>query len=90
MNKKNSSKINRCYLRKTKKYKKMKKNETLNRRLKDVDKKEADLQEKIDSIIGELEKVAQMSTQEAKDELMDRVESKISKEIASYIKNKEE
>ncbi len=66
------------------------KNETLNRRLKDVDKKEADLQEKIDSIIGELEKVAQMSTQEAKDELMDRVESKISKEIAAYIKNKEE
>ena len=66
------------------------KNETLNRRLKDVDKKESDLQEKIDSIIVELEKVAQMSTQEAKDELMARVESKISKEIAAYIKNKED
>ena len=66
------------------------KNETLTRRLKDVDKKEADLQEKIDSIIVELEKVAQMSTQEAKDELMDRVESKISQEIAAYIKNKED
>ena len=66
------------------------KNETLNRRLKDVDKKEAALQEKIDSIIAELEKVAQMSTQEAKDELFKRVESKVSREIASYIKNKED
>ena len=66
------------------------KNETLNRRLKDVDKKEQALQEKIDSIIVELEKVAQMSTQEAKDELFKRVESKVSREIASYIKNKEE
>ena len=66
------------------------KNDLLNRRLKDVDRKESELQGKIDSIIVELEKVAQMTTQEAKDELMDRVESKISKEIASYIKNKEE
>ena len=66
------------------------KNETLNRRLKEVDKKEQALQEKIDSIISELEKVAQMSTQEAKDELFKRVESKVSREIASYIKNKEE
>jgi len=66
------------------------KNETLNRRLKDVDKKEAILQERIDSIIVELEKVAQMSTQEAKDELFERVESKVSKEIAIFIKNKED
>ena len=66
------------------------KNETLNRRLKDVDKKETILQEKIDGIIVELEKVAQMSTQEAKDELFARVESKISKELAVFMKNKEE
>ena len=66
------------------------KNETLNRRLKELEKKEATLQAKIDSIISELEKVAQMSTQEARDELFARVESKISKEIAAYIKNKEE
>ncbi len=66
------------------------KNETLNRRLKEVDKKEATLQQKIDSIIVELEKVAQMSTQEAKDELFQRVESKVSREIAQYIKNKED
>lgn len=66
------------------------KNETLNRRLKEMDKKEATLQSKIDSIISELEKVAQMSTQEARKELFDRVESKIGKEIALYIKNKED
>ena len=66
------------------------KNELLNRRLKDLDKKEATLQEKIDSIIVELEKVAQMSTQEAKDELFARVESKVSREIAAFVKNKEE
>ena len=66
------------------------KNEALSRRLKDVDKKESMLQEKIDGIIVELEKVAQMSTQEARDELFARVESKMSKEISAYIKQKEE
>ena len=64
--------------------------ELLNRRMKDVEKKEATLQEKIDSIISELEKVAQMTTQEAKDELFARVESKVSREIAAFIKGKEE
>ena len=64
--------------------------ELLNRRLKDVDKKEATLQEKIDGIIAELEKVSQMTTQEAKDELFARVESKVSREIAAFVKNKEE
>ena len=64
--------------------------ELLNRRNKEFDKKEAILQQKIDSIISELEKVAQMSIQEARDELFNRVESKISKEIAVYIKNKED
>ena len=66
------------------------KNEILSRRIKDMDKKEAQLQEKIDSIIVELEKVAQMSTQQAKDELFARVESKVSREIAAFVKNKEE
>ena len=66
------------------------KNEQLTRRLKELDKKEETLQEKIDSIIVELEKVAQMTTQQAKDELFNRVESKVSKEIAQFIKNKED
>lgn len=66
------------------------KNETLNRRIKDVDHKESQLQEKIDSIIAELEKVSNMSISEAKEEIFRRVESKISRELAAYIKNKEE
>ena len=66
------------------------KNETLNKRLKELDKKEEVLQSKIDSIIVELEKVAQMSTQDAKDELFARVESKMSKEIAAFMKAKED
>lgn len=66
------------------------KNETLNRRLREVDKKESVLQDKIDGIIQELEKVSQMSTQEARDELFSRVESKMSKEITTFIKNKED
>ena len=66
------------------------KNEQLNRRLQECDKKEAVLQEKIDSIIVELEKVGQLSVKEARDQIFERVESKMSKEIASYMKNKED
>lgn len=66
------------------------KNETLSRRLKECDKKEAVLQSKIDSIISELEKVAQLSVKEAREEIFARVESKMSMEIAAYIKNKED
>ena len=66
------------------------KNQNLTRRLAELEKKEKVLQEKIDSIIVELEKVANMTTQEARDELFSRVESKISKEIAAFIKSKEE
>ena len=66
------------------------KNELLSRRLKECDKKEKTLQEKIDSIIVELEKVAQLSVQEARDEIFKRVESKMTREIASYMKAKEE
>ena len=66
------------------------KGELLNRRLKECDKKEAVLQEKIDSILGELEKVAQLSVSEARDEIFERVESKMSKEISAYIKNEED
>jgi len=66
------------------------KNELLNRRMREYDKKELVLQEKIDSIISELEKVGQLSVKEARDEIFERVESKMSKEIAAYIKNKED
>ena len=53
-------------------------------------KRNAELDAKIDDILKELEKVAGMSTQEAHDEIMARVESKMSMEIAAYIKNAED
>ena len=66
------------------------KKETYNNRLAALDKEEDELQLKIDSIIAELEKVAQMSVSEAHDELMRRVEEKMNKEIAAYVKNRED
>ena len=53
-------------------------------------KRNAELDAKIDDILKELEKVAGMSTQEAHDEIMSRVESKMAMEIAAYIKNAED
>lgn len=64
--------------------------EKLAQRIKEVEKRDELLQQKIDSIILELEKVSQMSTSEAKDEIFRRVESKLSREIATFIKNKED
>ncbi|MCF0118115.1 MAG: DUF3552 domain-containing protein, partial [Bacilli bacterium] len=66
------------------------KSEALGRAQKEAEKKQELLQQKLDSIISELEKVAHMSVGDAKDELFKRVEQKISKEIAAFIKNKEE
>ncbi|MFA5421703.1 MAG: ribonuclease Y [Bacilli bacterium] len=66
------------------------KTETLNRRLKEAEHKEEILQQKIDSIIQELEKVAQLSVNEAREEIFQRVESKLSREISVFIKNKED
>jgi ribonuclease Y len=55
-----------------------------------ADKKSQELDQKIDGIIAELEKVSGMSVKEAHDEIMARVESKMSAEIAAYIKNQED
>ncbi len=53
-------------------------------------KKGVALQEKIDGILAELEKVAKMSEDEAKDEIFKRVEEKYQKELTQYMKNREE
>ncbi len=66
------------------------KQQNLNAYQKELEKKENVLQQRLDSIISELEKVAQMSTQDARNELFKRVEEKTSKELAAYVKNKEE
>ena len=65
------------------------KQENLNRYQKELEKKENVLQQKLDLIISELEKVSAMSIQEVRDELFKRVEEKIIKELADYIKTKE-
>lgn len=52
--------------------------------------KEKVLQEKTDSILGELEKVANMSLDQARDALMARVEEKEMKKIALYKEQMEE
>jgi ribonuclease Y len=66
------------------------KSDALTEKLAATDKKSQELDQKIDSIIAELEKVSGMSTKEAHDEIMARVESKMSSEIAAYIKNQED
>lgn len=66
------------------------KKEQLDNSIASYQKRQAELDSKIDSIIVELEKVSGMSTQEAHDEIMARVESRMSMEIAAYIKNAED
>ena len=66
------------------------KKERLDNSIASYEKRQVELDKKIDDIIKELEKVAGMSTQEAHDEIMARVESKMAMEIAAYIKNAED
>ncbi len=73
------------------------KDTALNTKLQDAENKlanatkiEQDAQEKLNSVLGELEKVSQMSVNEARDIIFERVESQMSQEIALYQKNKEE
>lgn len=73
------------------------KEDVLEERIKQLDKKEAgldkledDLKVKINSKIAELEKVAAMSASEAKAELFKQVEAEISGELTAYIKEQEE
>ncbi|HZJ89841.1 MAG TPA: ribonuclease Y [Bacilli bacterium] len=64
--------------------------DNLSRRLKEVDKLEEELKTKINSILSELEKVANMTVGEAKEELYTQVNAKLERELALYIKNREE
>lgn len=59
-------------------------------RIQALDQKDKLLQEKIDSIIVELQKVANMTLDQARDELMARVEEKEMKRIALFKEQKEE
>lgn len=66
------------------------KKEEYENKIEGLKKKEEDLQVKIDQILQELQNVSNMSVSEARDEIMKRVEEKMTKEIALYMKNKEE
>ena len=55
-----------------------------------LDKKDKELQAKIDVQVQELERVAAMTTAEAKEELFAITEKRMEKELVSYIKEKEE
>ena len=55
-----------------------------------LDKMEEDLQSRIDGQIVLLERVSNMSQEEAKNELMDVVKTRIQSEVATYIREQEE
>lgn len=62
----------------------------LNEREAGIDKLEAELKEKIDNKIVELEHVAAMTASEAKEELFKQVEAKTASEMTAYVKEQEE
>ncbi|WP_294561918.1 ribonuclease Y [uncultured Traorella sp.] len=66
------------------------KNNQLTKTMSELDEMEKRLQEKIDIQIVELERVAAMSTTEAKKELFEIVEKRMENEVVAYIKEKEE
>lgn len=62
----------------------------LEKKSKELGKLEAQLKEQIDAKIVELEKIAAMSANEAKEELFKLVEQKMSKEVTAFIKEQED
>lgn len=66
------------------------KNTQLADKMATLDKKDKELQAKIDIQVEELERIAAMSTNEAKEELMDITEKRMEKEIVAYIKDRED
>lgn len=66
------------------------KNRKVNEKLQTLEKMENDLQAKIDVQIVELERIASMSANDAKKELMEAVEKRMDKEVSTYIRDREE
>ena len=62
----------------------------LDRKSAELGKLEEELRKQLDSKAEELEKVAKMSQQEAKDELFKIVEQKMANEVTAYIKDQED
>lgn len=66
------------------------KNNQLTKKMSELEEKEKKLQEKIDIQVVELERVAAMTTTEAKKELFEIVEKRMENEVVAYIKEREE
>lgn len=62
----------------------------LTEKFKSLEKAEANLNEKINHQITELERVSSMSVNDAKAELMDVIEKKMENEVAAYIRDRED
>lgn len=67
-----------------------KRNERLNEKLTTLDEKEKELEAKIDVQVEELERIASLSSQDAKKELFEIIERRMEKETLSYIKDRED
>ena len=66
------------------------KNRLASEKVANLEKMEAELQQRIDNQIHVLERVANMSANDARAELMSAVEKKMEKEVATYIRDREE
>jgi len=64
------------------------KQDKLDSQIKVTEEKQKELQTKIDSIIKELEKVAKMSKEEARQEVLNQVKEKMDNEITGYMKKR--
>ena len=64
------------------------KTNNLNNKMKHLEKMEVDLQEKIDSQIFELEKISNLSIDQAKEQIIDLVEKRMEHEVASIIRDR--
>ena len=62
----------------------------LNTKYLQLDKMEQDLQSRIDSQILELERISNLTQDEAREQILQKVEYKMDEEVASYIRDREE
>lgn len=63
---------------------------TYEKKMEILSQREEEVQTKLDSVIAELQKVANLTREQAQDLIMKRVEEKMTAQIALYIQNKED
>lgn len=67
-----------------------KKEERLDKKRQELDQLEGKITKKEDEVIGKLENVANLTTQEAKDQLLADLQKRLSKEMAQFVRQKQE